>query len=48
MFRVGFSGVTKASSNQMAAEFVSDKIRKALEAAHVATQVLGALQVWST
>lgn len=47
IFKMGFTGVSKASSNQMAAEFVNEKIRKALEAAHVATQVMGALQVYT-
>jgi hypothetical protein len=43
--KMGFSSVSRASANQVAAAFVGDKIRKALEAAHVATQVMAALQV---
>jgi hypothetical protein len=42
---MGFSSVSRASANQVAAAFVGDKIRKALEAAHVASQVMAALQV---
>jgi hypothetical protein len=43
--KMGFSSVSRASANQVAAAFVGDKIRKALQAAHVATQVMAALQV---
>eukprot|EP00882_Tetradesmus_deserticola_P020200 GHRQ01021777.1.p1 GENE.GHRQ01021777.1~~GHRQ01021777.1.p1 ORF type:complete len:385 (+),score=188.27 GHRQ01021777.1:1103-2257(+) len=42
--KMGFSSVSRASASQVAGAFVGDKIRKALEAAHVATQVMAALQ----
>lgn len=41
----GFGTVTKANSNQMAADFVNERIRKALAAAHVSSSVMTALQV---
>jgi hypothetical protein len=44
-FKLGFGTVTKASSNQMAADFVNERIRKALAAAHVSSSVMTALQV---
>jgi hypothetical protein len=43
--KMGFSSVSRASANQVAGAFVGDKMRKALEAAHVASQVMAALQV---
>eukprot|EP00879_Flechtneria_rotunda_P021220 GHRR01022353.1.p1 GENE.GHRR01022353.1~~GHRR01022353.1.p1 ORF type:complete len:769 (+),score=323.78 GHRR01022353.1:155-2461(+) len=45
IFRMGFGAISKSSSIQMAEAFVNDKIRKALEAARVATQIMTALQV---
>lgn len=44
-FKLGFGTVTKANSNQMAADFVNERIRKALAAAHVSSNVMTALQV---
>lgn len=45
LYKLGFGSVTKASSNQMASAFVNERIRKALEAAHVSANVMTALQV---
>jgi hypothetical protein len=45
LFKLGFGTVTKASSNQMASDFVNDRIRRALAAAHVSSSVVTALQV---
>jgi hypothetical protein len=45
LLRMGFGSVSSASSHQVAASFVNDKIRKALEAAHVAGDIVSALQV---
>lgn len=45
-FKLGFGTVTRANSNQMAADFVNERIRKALAAAHVSSSVMTALQVY--
>lgn len=45
LFKLGFGTVTKANSNQMAADFINERIRKALAAAHVSSSVVTALQV---
>eukprot|EP00775_Hariotina_reticulata_P013513 gene13513-13638_t len=44
MLRMGFGAVSSASSHQVAVSFVNDKIRKALEAAHVAGKIVSTLQ----
>lgn len=44
--KMGLGGViSRASAQQVAAAFVGGKVRKALEAAHAATQVVAVLQV---
>lgn len=45
LFKLGFGAVTKTSSNQAASAFINERMRKALEAAHVASSVMTALQV---
>eukprot|EP00877_Chromochloris_zofingiensis_P003097 jgi/Chrzof1/12789/Cz07g07190.t1 len=44
IFKLGFGSVNRASSNQMAEAFINDKIRKVLEAAHVACHIIAAVQ----
>lgn len=43
--KMGFGSISRSSSSEVAAAFVNERIRKALEAAHVAAQVVNALQV---
>lgn len=44
MLRMGLGAVSAASSRQMATAYVAERVRRPLEAAHVATQVMDALQ----
>jgi hypothetical protein len=46
-FRMGLGAITRATANQMAEAFVTEKIRQVLEAAHVAALIVAALQVGS-
>jgi hypothetical protein len=48
LFKLGFGTVTKANSKQMAADFINERIRKALAAAHISSSVVTALQVSMT
>jgi hypothetical protein len=45
LLKLGFGTVTKANSNKLAADFINERIRKALAAAHISSSVVTALQV---
>jgi hypothetical protein len=47
LFKLGFGGVSSAHSQQVAAAFVNERIRSALQAAHTSAGVVTSLQVQS-